>query len=76
METIAIDLHDPRIPNLDEDAELRGNPFLEDFLKFCQSKLVTSLRDLEAAPMQVQNLLKAHQYRPKMMKHIMVTRGS
>ena len=76
MKTLAVEMHDPRIPNLDEDADFKENPFLEEFLNFCKSNPISAVRDLEAAPREVKNLLRAHHLRPKMMKHIMVNRGS
>ena len=70
MKTLAIEVHDPRHPDFQSSSIDDTNSFLEPFYKFCETNPIASVRDLEGAPREVKNLLRAHHLRPKMMKHL------
>ena len=60
------------MPDPQTDSQDEENAFLTPFLKYCESNPITAVRELEDAPEEVKNLLRAHQLRPMMMKHIFI----
>ena len=76
MTTLALQVYDPRILDPQTDSQEEENAFLTPFLKYCESNRITAVRELEDAPLEVKNLLRAHQLRPMMMKHIFIGKVS
>ena len=60
--------------NPETDSQEEENVFLIPFLKYCESNPVSTIRELMDAPPEVKNLLRVHQLRPIMMKHIFSTK--
>ena len=70
MKTLVVEMHDPRHPKLQSESQDIASPFLAPFLKYCEYSIVTAVKDLKAAPAEVQALLKAHQLRAIIMNYI------
>ena len=70
VRTLALDVHDPRHPAFEDESLVEKSEFLAPFEKYCESRNVNVVRDLEAAPKEVRNLLEVHHLRPMIMKYL------
>ena len=56
--------------DFDDESLVEKSEFLAPFVKYCESNNVNVVRDLEAAPKEVRNLLEVHHLRPMIMKYL------